>query len=120
MNQSTNNGIMDQAAALWATMRHYRGLIYLGTVFFSLLGATLILLMPDHFKASTTILGDPQKIPEKYVSPTISSDPGQRLNTITQQVLSSTRLQQIIEEMHLYPELQGRSSREEIIEKMRK
>ncbi len=120
MNQSTNNGIMDQAAALWATVRHYRGLIYIGTVFFSLAGATLILLMPDHFKASTTILVDPQKIPEKYVSPTISSDPGQRLTTITQQVLSSTRLQQIIDEMHLYPELQGRSSREEIIDKMRK
>ena len=120
MNPGTNNGIMDQAAALWATVKHYRGLIYIGTVFFSLAGATLILLMPDHFKASTTILVDPQKIPEKYVSPTISSDPGQRLTTITQQVLSSTRLQQIIDEMHLYPELQGRSSREEIIDKMRK
>jgi succinoglycan biosynthesis transport protein ExoP len=120
MNQATNNGIMDQIAGLWATVKHYRGLIYLGTVFFFLAGATLIFMMPDHYKASTTILVDPQKIPEKYVSPTISSDPGQRLTTITQQVLSSTRLQQIIDEMHLYPELQGKSSREEIIEKMRK
>jgi succinoglycan biosynthesis transport protein ExoP len=120
MNQATNKGIMDQIAALWATVKHYRGMIYLGTLFFSLAGATLVFMMPDHYKASTTILVDPQKIPEKYVSPTISSDPGQRLTTITQQVLSSTRLQQIVDEMHLYPELQGKSSREEIIEKMRK
>lgn len=120
MNQASNNGIVDQISALWATVKHYRRLIYLGTLFFSLAGATLIFLMPDHYKASTTILVDPQKIPEKYVSPTISSDPGQRLTTITQQVLSSTRLQQIINDMHLYPELQGKSSREEIIEKMRK
>ena len=120
MNQALNNGMIDQLAALWATIKHYRGRIYIGTVFFSLAGATLVFMMPDHYKASTTILVDPQKIPEKYVSPTISSDPGQRLTTITQQVLSSTRLQQIIDTMHLYPELQGKSSREEIIDKMRK
>ena len=120
MNQATNKGIMDQVAALWATVKHYRGMIYLGTLFFSLAGATVVFMMPDHYRASTTILVDPQKIPEKYVSPTISSDPGQRLTTITQQVLSSTRLQQIVDDMHLYPELQGKSSREEIIEKMRK
>jgi len=77
-------------------------------------------MMPDHYKATTTILVDPQKVPEKYVSPTVSSDPGQRLTTITQQVLSSTRLQQIIDEQALYPELRGKLSREEIVELMRK
>src|SRR5215469_17349853 len=95
MNQATNNGATDQLLAFWNTVRHYRGWIFLGTVLFSLAGFTFILLMPDHYKATTTILVDPQKVPEKYVSPTVSSDPGQRLNTITQQVLSSSRLQQI-------------------------
>jgi succinoglycan biosynthesis transport protein ExoP len=54
------------------------------------------------------------------VSPTVNSDPGQRLTTITQQVLSTTRLQQIIDDMQLYPELRGRISREELIDLMRK
>jgi polysaccharide chain length determinant protein (PEP-CTERM system associated) len=76
--------------------------------------------MPDRYKATTTILVDPQKVSEKYVSPTVNSDPGQRLTTITQQVLSTTRLQQIIDDMHLYPELKGKMSREEVIELMRK
>ena len=120
MNQATNNGAMDQLLAIWNTVRHYRGWIFLGTVLFSLAGFTFVLLMPDHYKAATTILVDPQKVPEKYVSPTVSSDPGQRLNTITQQVLSSTRLQQIIDDMQLYPELRGKMSREEVIELMRK
>jgi polysaccharide chain length determinant protein (PEP-CTERM system associated) len=120
MNQGTNITGLAQLMAFWNTVRHYRVWIFLGTVFFSLAGATYIFLMPDHYKASTTILVDPQKVPEKYVSPTVSSDPGQRLNTITQQVLSSTRLQQIIDDMHLYPELQGKISREELIEAMRK
>src|SRR6476646_2486540 len=102
MNQVTNHETTNQLMAFWHTVRHYRGWIFLGTVMFSLLGCTIVLLMPDRYKATTTILVDPQKVSEKYVSPTVNSDPGQRLTTITQQVLSSTRLQQIIDDMHLY------------------
>jgi polysaccharide biosynthesis transport protein len=120
MNQETNNETTNQLRAFWHTVRHYRGWIFLGTVLLSLAGFTFVLLMPDRYKASTTILVDPQKVSEKYVSPTVSSDPGQRLNTITQQVLSTTRLQQIIDDMHLYPELRSSVSREELIDLMRK
>jgi polysaccharide chain length determinant protein (PEP-CTERM system associated) len=120
MNQATNNEATNQLAAFWHTVRHYRGWIVLGTVLLSLVGFTVVLLMPDRYKATTTILVDPQKVSEKYVSPTVNSDPGQRLTTITQQVLSSTRLQQIIDDMHLYPELRGKISREELIDLMRK
>jgi polysaccharide chain length determinant protein (PEP-CTERM system associated) len=120
MNSTENNGAMDQLLAFWSTVRHYRGWIFLGTVVFFLAGATFVLLLPDHYKATTTILVDPQKVPEKYVSPTVSSDPAQRLSTISQQVLSATRLQQIIDDMQLYPELRGKVPREELIELMRK
>lgn len=120
MKQATNDETTDQWMAFWHTVRHYRGWIVLGTVLLSLAGFTVVQLMPDRYKATTTILVDPQKVSEKYVSPTVSSDPGQRLTTITQQVLSATRLQQIIDDMHLYPELHGKLSREELIELMRK
>lgn len=120
MTQGTTSNGMDQILAFWNTLRHYRGWIFLGTIFFSLIGATLVFVLPDHYKASTTILVDPQKVPEKYVSPTVSSDPGQRLTTITQQVLGTTRLQQIIDQQNLYADLKGRRSREEIVELMRK
>jgi succinoglycan biosynthesis transport protein ExoP len=120
MNQATNHETTNQLMAFWHTLRHYRGWISLGTVMLSLVGCTFVLLLPDHYKATTTILVDPQKVSEKYVSPTVNSDPGQRLTTITQQVLSTTRLQQIIDDMHLYPELRGKISREELIDLMRK
>jgi succinoglycan biosynthesis transport protein ExoP len=121
MKQATNNDeTTNQWMAFWHTVRHYRGWILLGTVMLSLAGFAIVLLMPDRYKATTTILVDPQKVSEKYVSPTVSSDPGQRLTTITQQVLSTTRLQQIIDDMHLYPELRGKLSREELIDLMRK
>ncbi|HVG91658.1 MAG TPA: Wzz/FepE/Etk N-terminal domain-containing protein, partial [Alphaproteobacteria bacterium] len=120
MNQTTNNETANQLVTLWNTVRHYRRWIFLGTVLFSLAGFTFVLLLPDRYKATTTILVDPQKVSEKYVSPTVNSDPGQRLSTITQQVLSATRLQQIIDDMQLYPDLRGKISREELIELMRK
>lgn len=119
MNQAGNQRAVEQLVIFKNTVRHYLGWIVLGAILFSLAGTTFLLLLPDHYKASTTILVDPQKVPEKYVSPTVSSDPAQRLSTITQQVLSSTRLQQIIDQMNLYPELRGKMSREEIIESMR-
>ena len=119
MNQAADNRTSEQILLFKNTIHHYAGWIVLGTILFSLAGTIFVLLLPDHYKASTTILVDPQKVPEKYVSPTVSSDPAQRLTTITQQVLSSTRLQQIIDEMDLYPQLRGKMSREEIIEAMR-
>jgi polysaccharide biosynthesis transport protein len=120
MTQDVGKAGLEQMLLIWGSVRHYRGWIFLGTVLLSAAGFTFIFLLPNHYKATTTILVDPQKVPEKYVSPTVSSDPGQRLSTISDQVLSSTRLQQIIDEMKLYPELRGRMSREEIIELMRK
>src|SRR6516225_8304301 len=119
MSHTPSNRTSDQILLFTNTVRHYAWWIILGTILFSVAGSVFVLLLPDHYKASTTILVDPQKVPEKYVSPTVSSDPAQRLTTITQQVLSSSRLQQIIDEMNLYPQLRGKMSREEIIEIMR-
>jgi protein tyrosine kinase modulator len=120
MKQAALKDTLDQLWVFWNAIRQYRGWIFLSTVFLSMIGFTYIFMMPDHYRATTTILVDPQKVPEKYVSTTVNSDPAERLNTISDQVLSSTRLQQIIEELHLYPELRGKLSRQEIVDIMRK
>lgn len=110
----------DQIVMFWNSVRYHRGWVFLGTVFLSLAGFSVIFLLPDYYKATTTILVDPQKVPEQYVRSTVSSDPAQRLNTIADQVLSSTRLEQIIDQLHLYPQLKGQRSREEIVDAMKK
>jgi polysaccharide chain length determinant protein (PEP-CTERM system associated) len=97
-----------------------RWYIALGTLALTLVLFPLIAMIPDTYSATTVILVDPQKIPERYVAATVSSDPVQRLNTITQEILSVTRLQEIITQMGLYSELTGKMSREEIIDLMRK
>jgi len=84
-----------------------------------LLFTVMIAKIPSVYEATTTILVDPQQIPEKYVSPAITSDAYSQLNTITQQVLSRTRLQEILDKFGLYPDIRKSLSPEELIEKMR-
>src|SRR5947209_8357526 len=59
--------------------------------------------LPDIYTSDTVILVDPQKVPEAYVKSTVTGDVRNRLGTLSQQILSSTRLQKIIENFNLYP-----------------
>ncbi len=84
-----------------ATIRHYAFGITLGTLALTLCGIAVIAKLPDQYQATTTILVDPQKIPEKYVSSTVSADPSSRLSIISQDVLSTSHLQRVIDKFHL-------------------
>jgi polysaccharide biosynthesis transport protein len=110
---------MTEALAYWRLVVGYKWHILVGTFALTLLFVAIIAKLPDIYGATTTILVDPQQIPEKYVSAAVPTDPYSRLNTITQQVLSRTRLQEILDKFDLYPELRKSLSPEELIEKMR-
>src|SRR4051812_2608763 len=60
--------------------------------------------LPDIYKSETLILVDPQKVPESYVKATVTGDVRNRLGTLSQQILSATRLQKIIDSLNLYPQ----------------
>jgi polysaccharide biosynthesis transport protein len=108
-----------QATAYFRLAVKYKWHILVGTLALTLTSTVIIALLPSIYDATTTILVDPQQIPEKYVGAVSSTDPYSRLNTITQQVLSRTRLQEILNRFNLYPELRKSLSSEELIDKMR-
>ncbi len=56
------------------------------------------------YRSSTTILVEHQKIPSNFVRPMVTDGVAERVSTITQQVLSRTSLQKVIEELNLFPE----------------
>ena len=58
---------------------------------------------PELYRSSTVILVEHQKIPENYVRSVVSGRVAERVSTITQQVLSRTSLQKVIEELELFP-----------------
>ncbi|WP_446744396.1 GumC family protein [Silvibacterium acidisoli] len=104
---------------LVALKRHPHA-IFLSSVILAALGIMGVSLLPNIYSATTTILVDPQKIPERYVASTVTSDPNARLNTLTQQVLSESRLQAIIDKENLYPVYRKKKTREELLDYVRK
>ncbi len=75
--------------------------------------------LPDRYRASTTILVVPQRVPTAYVRSTVTAGVAERLQTISQQILSRTRLERIIEEFNLYPEERRTMIMEDVVELMR-
>jgi len=75
---------------------------------------------PKEYKATALIMVSPQKVPEQFVKSTITSNIEERLQSISQEIMSRTRLEQIISEFRLYPELSKSANKEEAVELMRK
>jgi succinoglycan biosynthesis transport protein ExoP len=59
-------------------------------------------LLPNTYRSEAMILVEQQKVPEHYVVPNVSVSLQDRLQSMTQQILSRTRLQATIDRLHLY------------------
>jgi uncharacterized protein involved in exopolysaccharide biosynthesis len=76
-------------------------------------------LLPAIYESSSTILIEEQQIPQDFVRSTVTGFADQRIQSLSQQILSRVKLWEIINQFKLYPELQEKLTREEIVEKMR-
>jgi polysaccharide biosynthesis transport protein len=77
-------------------------------------------MLPAVYRSETLILVEGQKVPEPYVVSNVAADLQQRLQSMTQQILSRTRLVHIIEQLDLYPKQRNGTSMDEVVERMRK
>jgi len=103
----------------WRLGTRYKWPIMIGTLALTLVATVIIGRLPNVYEATTTILVDPQQVSEKYIAPTVTMDTSTRLNTITQQVLSRTRLQEIMDKFNLYADRRRLTPPEELVEQMR-
>lgn len=89
--------------------------------FFTILiiAAATSLFLPPIYISSSTILIEDQEIPTEYVQTTVTSYVEKRLQEIKQKIMSTTRLQEVIDKYGLYVDFKKRKTKEEIIEKMR-
>jgi polysaccharide chain length determinant protein (PEP-CTERM system associated) len=76
--------------------------------------------LPKFYRATTVILVQPQRVPETYVRPTFTDTVTSQLNTISQEILSRTRLEKVIQEFNLFPDIREKAPMEEIVEVMKK
>src|SRR3989442_10086223 len=77
-------------------------------------------ILAAEYRSETLILVEQQKVPEHYVISNVTTDLQDRLQSMTQQILSRTRLQRIIEGFHLYVGERNRLSPDELVERLRK
>lgn len=76
-------------------------------------------LLPSVYESSSTILIEEQQIPQDFVRSTVTGFADQRIQSLTQQILSRVKLWEIINQFNLYSDLREKLTREEITEKMR-
>ncbi len=106
---------LDRVWALWNRRK------WLGIVVFLLpfTAATAVIMgLPDLYQSTALVMIERQQVPEAFVRPTVTSELEIRLNTISQEILSRSRLESLISRMGLYPDLRGRN--EEAVDRMRK
>jgi len=84
-----------------------------------LAGASVALLLPSVFKSTATILIEAQQIPTEFVRSTVTSFAEERIQIITQRIMSRAKLLEIINQFNLYPDLKERRTTEDIITIMR-
>jgi uncharacterized protein involved in exopolysaccharide biosynthesis len=101
-----------------AKRRHLQFLIPLFAGWLLVWAASWIL--PPRYKSSTLILVEQPTMPKDYVTPNVNDDLQERLQSITQQILSRTRLLHIIDELNLYADKRGKLNPDEKVEVMRK
>lgn len=100
---------------LWQRRRQ----IFLVWIAGTLLVFALVRAMPSVYRAEAVVLVDSQKIPEIFVSPTVSGDVADRLALLTQTIMTSERLLDIIQHFDLYRKERGQLTQEELLHRMR-
>jgi polysaccharide chain length determinant protein (PEP-CTERM system associated) len=75
--------------------------------------------LPDRYRSQALLLVVPQGVPETFVRSTVTTRGNDRLQSITQQILSRTELERIIREFDLYADRRKTAAMQDIVDSMR-
>jgi protein tyrosine kinase modulator len=76
--------------------------------------------LPDRYRSETLIMLVPQRVPDSYVRSTVTAKIEDRLPTISQQILSRSRLERVITDLNLYTVERQHLLMEDVISRMRR
>src|SRR2546426_7692426 len=115
--QARQSSGLQQALDVWGRRRWLGILTFLGTL---VPVVSFVAFLPDIFRATTTVLVERQQVPETFVRSAVTDELETRLHAISEQVLSRSKLNDLIGRFELYPKLRGKASPEDVIEMMRR
>src|SRR5213593_735438 len=117
MAEETAKGAgLDGLLAVWSRRKW---LAILAFVFPMSAAASLLAFLPNIYRSTATVLVQRQQVPENFVQSTVTSALETRLHTISQEILSRSRLEALITRFGLYADLRKQVSAEELTERMR-
>lgn len=104
---------------LTAILKRRRWSFIVPAAFVFALALIVALALAPVYKSTATILIEEQEIPADFVVTTVTSYVEQRLQSIHQRIMSTTRLLDIIDRFDLYADERDNRTTEEIVAKMR-
>src|ERR1700722_8478026 len=85
----------------------------------AMLAVAIALLLPPTYRATGTILIEQQEIPQEMVRSVITSFADQRVQVISQRVMTTQNLLSLIERYDLYPAIRQKDPREVLLQRFR-
>jgi polysaccharide chain length determinant protein (PEP-CTERM system associated) len=94
--------------------------LFLPFLLILIIASGVALLLPPVYKSTATILIEQREIPAEYVMSSMTTFAEQRIQSINQRVLTSSRLLELINQFELYSDLKKKKTIDAIIANMRK
>lgn len=120
MNMSTqahSGSALGLARTLWGR-RKWLAILVFATVFMA--AVSVVLGLPTLYRATTVVLVQQEQLLPSFTRSSMPGELEQRLQGISQEILSRSRLQELITRFDLYPTLRKRADPEAVIERMRR
>jgi uncharacterized protein involved in exopolysaccharide biosynthesis len=92
---------------------------FITTAICTCLAIALAILLPPTYRSGATILIEQQEIPQDLVRSAITSFADQRIQVISQRVMTTQNLLALIDRYHLYPDIRLSKPREVLMQRMR-
>lgn len=102
-----------------ALIKRRKGLIFIPMLLTAMAAAAVAFMLPAKYQAKATILVETQDTPERFSIETGSRYVEERIQSITQRVLSRGSLLTMVEKNDLWPDLRAKGATEELLSRMR-
>src|SRR6202171_965924 len=101
-------------------LRKYWWILLVSTLLLGALGFVATLVLPKKYTSSTSVLVEQPVVPADYVKPVVTMDLNQRLASMKAQLLSSSRLQPVIDKFNLFPDTRAKVPMEVLVNNLQK
>src|SRR5437773_8419314 len=117
MEGRRNTSGLDVLLEVWSRRKWLAILVFTGPFAVTV---SLAIALPNLYRSTATLLVQRPEVSETFVKSSVTSELETRLHTISQEILSRSRLQEVIIQFDLYPEFRKRATMEEVVERMRR